>query len=102
MDTLVSLGSGVSFLWSLYLVFAMITSPASERVHSLHGLYFESAAMILTLITVGKLLETLAKGRTTSAIKSLISLAPRTARVIRDGKEIEILSKMLHGVTYSS
>lgn len=93
MDTLVSLGSGVSFLWSLYLVFVMITSPASERAHYLHELYFESAAMILTLITVGKLLETVAKGRTTSAIKSLIALTPRTARVIRDGKEVEILSK---------
>lgn len=91
MDTLVALGSGVSYLWSLYLVFAMIGAPHSA--HYLHELYFESAAMILTLVTVGKLLEVIAKGKTTDAIKGLIKLTPKVARVIRDGKEVEILSK---------
>ena len=85
MDTLVALGSGVSYLYSLAVTVMMAT--AEHPSHYLHQLYFESAAMILTLITVGKLLEARAKGRTTDAIKSLISLAPRTARVERDGAE---------------
>ena len=91
MDTLVALGSGVSFLWSVYLVFAMIGSADGHAI--LHSLYFESAAMIVTLITLGKLLESIAKGKTTSAIKELMSLTPDTVRVIRDGKEEIIESK---------
>ena len=86
MDTLVALGSGVSYVYSIYLT----TSVASA--HDLHGLYFESAAMILTLITVGKMLEARAKGKTTNAIKSLIDLSPKTATVVRDGVTMTILS----------
>lgn len=89
MDTLVALGSGVSYLYSLYVVFLMTVESSA---HHLHHLYFESAAMILTLITVGKMLEERAKGRTTDAISSLISLSPKTATVIRDGVEITIPS----------
>ncbi len=88
MDTLVALGSGVSYTWSVYLVFDMIIEK--RGAHALHGLYFESAAMILTLITVGKMLESMAKGRTTNAIKALLSLTPSTASVIRDGVEVKI------------
>ncbi len=89
MDTLVALGSSVSFLWSTYVFFAMcgkITDGAanSTLMNMYHGqLYFESAAMIPALITVGKTLESLSKGRTTSALKSLLDLAPKTAKVIR-------------------
>ena len=94
MDTLVSLGSGASFVWSVCTLFMMTRAQANGailRVHELmSGLYFESAAMILTLITVGKLLEAVSKGRTTSALKSLIQLAPKTASVIRDGAEVII------------
>lgn len=93
MDTLVALGSGVSFLWSVYLVVMMGISSPSESHEYLHKLYFESAAMILTLITVGKLLEAIAKGKTTSAISALIKLTPKTVTVIRDGKECVVLSK---------
>ncbi|MBR6872710.1 MAG: heavy metal translocating P-type ATPase [Ruminococcus sp.] len=90
MDTLVALGSAASFGWSTYVLFEM-TSADTERAHELmHGLYFESAAMILTLITVGKLLEARSKGKTTDALKSLMSLAPQTACVIRDGVETVI------------
>ena len=88
MDTLVALGSGVSFIYSTVLLFAMCVS--TDPHHYLHELYFESAAMIVTLITVGKLLESIAKGKTTSAVKSLMSLTPDTARVLRDEKEIII------------
>ncbi len=88
MDTLVSLGSGVSFAYSVYAVFRMCADV--HNAHLLHGLYFESAAMILTLITVGKMLEARAKGRTTDAINSLIKLSPRTATVLRDGVEVKI------------
>ena len=89
MDTLVSLGSGVSFVYSVLIVFLMCEGAfAGEDIHHyLHGLYFESAAMILVLITLGKLLEAKAKGKTTGAIKSLMDLAPKMATVIRDGKE---------------
>ena len=91
MDTLVSLGSGVSFLWSVWLFASMIKLQLSGDVsgaqHLLHGLYFESAAMILTLITVGKTLEAKAKGKTTDAIRSLNKLRPKTATLIVDGKE---------------
>ena len=88
MDTLVSLGSAASFAYSVYLLFLMTAENSGELLyHRLHGLYFESAAMILTLITVGKLLEAISKGRTTNALKSLMELAPETATVIKDGKE---------------
>ena len=89
MDTLVALGSGVSFLWSLFVFFrmcGMITNgTANSELHELYHnqLYFESAAMIPALITVGKTLESLSKGRTTNALKSLMDLAPKTARVLR-------------------
>ena len=90
MDTLVALGSGVSYFYSIYVVLMML--GAEHSGHYLHQLYFESAAMILTLITVGKMLESRAKGKTTDAIQSLISLAPKTATVIRDGVEQTILA----------
>jgi len=90
MDTLVSLGSGVSFVYSVYLVFLMCAQTAAEQHESLHGLYFESAAMILTLITVGKLLESYSKGKTTNALKSLMKLAPKSAVLLRDGKEVTV------------
>ena len=88
MDTLVALGSGVSYIYSLGIVILMIGQE--HQAHYLHQLYFESAAMILTLITVGKMLEARAKGRTTDAINGLLRLAPRTACVLRDGREILI------------
>ncbi len=88
MDTLVSLGSAASFGYSLYLLFAMTAAEHPE--HLLHGLYFESAAMILALITLGKMLEARSKGKTTDAIKALMKLAPKTATVIRDGEEITV------------
>ena len=83
MDTLVAMGSGASFLWSVAVVFQM---TADNSAHLLHELYFESAAMILTLITVGKTLEAKSKGRTTDALKALMDMKPKTARVIIDGK----------------
>ena len=86
MDTLVAMGAGAAFIYSTALTFLMAQDP-THAMHQLHGLYFESAAMILTLITVGKLLEERSKGRTTDAIRSLMELAPETARVIREGKE---------------
>jgi len=89
MDTLVSLGSAVSFVYSVALLYLMVADPINAR-HYLHGLYFESAAMILVLISLGKLLEARAKGRTTDAIKSLMSLSAKTVTVIRDGEELEI------------
>lgn len=94
MDTLVSLGSGASFIYSVWVVFSMSSEYVSGSIdmaaHHLHGLYFESAAMILSLITVGKLLESLAKGRTTDAINGLLELSPKTATVIRDELELTI------------
>lgn len=90
MDTLVALGSGSSFAYSLVLLFMMTAQSGEHAMHLLHGLYFESAAMILTLITVGKTLEAYSKGKTTDAIKKLMELAPDFARVIRDGKEVTI------------
>ena len=86
MDTLVSLGSGVSYIYSIYLTFGV------KSHHDLHALYFESAAMILALITVGKMLEAGAKGRTTDAINSLIDLAPKIATVKRDGELLTVLA----------
>jgi Cu2+-exporting ATPase len=97
MDTLVSLGSGASFIYSVVLVFTM-TSANADKIHILHGLYFESAAMILVLITLGKMLEAIAKGKTTDALDKLTSLAPESATVIRDGKEIAVpISEVLVG-----
>ncbi len=87
MDTLVTLGSGVSFLYSTVILFLM-TAEHSESL--MNELYFESAAMILTLITVGKLLESRSKGKTTDALKSLMKLAPKTATVIRNGAETTV------------
>ena len=94
MDTLVAMGSAASFCWSTYVLFAMTGAQLagdSEAVMSyMHGFYFESAAMILTLITVGKMLEARSKGKTTDALKSLMKLAPQTAVVERGGIETEI------------
>ncbi len=84
MDTLVALGSGASFIYSLCILFMMTAEPSHTLLHSL---YFESAAMILTLITLGKMLEAHSKDKTTDAIKDLLALAPKTATVIRDGEE---------------
>ena len=92
MDTLVALGSLASFGWSAYLTVRMIFDSAHAHGY-LHELYFESAAMILGFITLGKLLESVAKGKTTNAIKGLLELAPKTAHVVRDGKEITVPSK---------
>ncbi len=91
MDTLVSMGSGISFLYSIVVIFGVFAAENGEiAMHKLHGLYFESAAMILTLITVGKMLEERAKGKTTSALKALMDLSPKTATVERDGQQIVI------------
>ncbi len=91
MDTLVAIGSGASFVYSVYVLFAMTASQINGDeqavMHGLHDLYFESAAMILTLITVGKMLEVRAKGKTTDALASLMDLAPKNATVLKDGKE---------------
>ena len=91
MDTLVALGASASFLYSTYALFAMtdaqLHGSAEAVMGYMHEFYFESAAMILTLITVGKMLEARSKGKTTDALKSLMKLAPRTANVLRDGKE---------------
>ena len=90
MDTLVSMGSGVSFLWSVFLLFRMTAVSDEAAMELLHQLNFESAAMIVTLITVGKLLEAKAKGRTTDALKSLMKLAAKTAVVERNGEAVEV------------
>lgn len=96
MDTLVSLGSGASFIYSVAMMFSMLSPELAgeggleQRHEILHGLYFESAAMILVLITLGKMLEAVAKGRTTDALDRLSRLAPSEARVIRDGAEISV------------
>ena len=91
MDTLVALGSAASFLYSTYALFAMADAQAlgnmEHAAHYLHEFYFESAAMILTLITVGKMLEARSKGKTTDALKSLMKLAPKTATLLVDGAE---------------
>ncbi len=91
MDTLVALGSGASFVYSLaalYVLTARLAEGDMESVHHIvHNLYFETAAMIPTLITVGKMLEAMSKGRTTDALKGLMKLAPKTAVLLRDGKE---------------
>ena len=94
MDTLVAMGSMASFVWSVYALLAMTraqTDGNAELVMEyMMEFYFESAAMILTLITVGKMLEARSKGKTTDALKSLISLAPKTALIERDGKEVTV------------
>ena len=94
MDTLVAMGSGVSFLWSTYVLFAMtsaqVKGDSAAVMEYMHEFYFESAAMILTLITVGKMLEARSKGRTTDALKGLMKLAPKTATIIRDGQEVTV------------
>ena len=94
MDTLVSLGAGASFIYSTYALFAMTGAQVhgdSELVmHYMHEFYFESAAMILALITLGKMLEARSKGKTTNALKGLMELSPKTAVIERDGKEITV------------
>lgn len=94
MDTLVALGSAASYSWSVYALFAMTGAQVSGDVHAvmmyMDEFYFESAAMILTLITVGKMLEAKSKGKTTDALKSLMKLAPQTAVLVRDGKEVTV------------
>lgn len=94
MDTLVALGSGASFVYSVYVLFAMTDAQVkgdAELVMSyMHEFYFESAAMILTLITVGKMLEAHSKGKTTNALKALLNLAPKKATLLIDGKETEV------------
>ena len=91
MDTLIALGSSAAFGYSTYALFKMTTVHGEHAMHVMHSeFYFEAAAMILTLITVGKMLEARSKGRTTDALKSLMKLAPKTARLIRDGEEVEV------------
>lgn len=92
MDTLVALGSGAAFIYSTAVLFSMTAHPDQAK-HLIHDLYFEAAAMILTLITVGKMLEARAKGKTTDAIAGLIKLTPETATVIRNEKETSVLVK---------
>ena len=94
MDTLVALGSSASFIYSTYALFAMTDAQIQGNLEAVHGymheFYFESAAMILTLITVGKMLEARSKGKTTDALKSLMKLAPKTATVLVNGVETEV------------
>ena len=94
MDTLVALGSSASFLWSTYALFAMTRAQVDGNeelvMHYMMEFYFESAAMILTLITVGKMLEARSKGKTTDALKSLMKLAPKTATLLRGGAEVSV------------
>lgn len=100
MDTLVAMGSGVSFFWSLYCLFAMTDAQVKQNteavINYMDNFYFESAAMILTLITVGKFLEAKSKGKTTSALKSLMKLAPKTATIIRNDSEISVDVEEVH------
>ena len=94
MDTLVALGSMASFVWSTYALFAMTRAQVDGNdelvMHYMMEFYFESAAMILTLITVGKMLEARSKGKTTDALKSLMKLAPKTATLVRDDAEVTV------------
>ncbi len=94
MDTLVALGSGASFVYSVCVTFALLGAQSAgdhaAAAEYAHGLYFESAAMILALITVGKMLEARAKGKTTDALRSLMDLAPKTAVVVRGGEEVRV------------
>ena len=95
MDTLVALGAGAAYVYSTYALFAMTDAQVKGNMSGvmayMHEFYFESAAMILTLITLGKLLEARSKGKTTDALKGLMKLAPKTATVLRDGKEQEVV-----------
>ena len=105
MDTLVALGSGAAFVYSTYALFAMtgaqVRGDLAAVEHYMMEFYFESAAMILTLITVGKMLEARSKGRTTDALKGLMRLAPKTATVVRDGQELEIpVEQLLQGEVF--
>ncbi len=95
MDTLVALGSASAFIYSVYTLATMIFVDSLAGHRALHNLYFETAAMILALITVGKMLESRAKGKTADALKGLMSLAPKTATVIRDGEETVISADMV-------
>lgn len=94
MDTLVALGSGASFVYSTYALFAMSAEAVAGNMeaahHYIHEFYFESAAMILALITVGKMLEARSKGKTTDALRSLMNLAPKTATILRDCEEVTV------------
>ena len=94
MDTLVAMGSGVSFVYSVVVLFlmtdAVVKGNGARTMELMNSFYFESAAMILTLITVGKMLEARSKGKTTDALRSLMKLAPKTAVVVRNGQEIEV------------
>lgn len=94
MDTLVALGSGASFIYSTYALFAMTQVQVQGDMEAvmtyMHEFYFESAAMILTLITVGKMLEARSKGKTTDALKSLMKMAPKTATILQDGQEVTV------------
>lgn len=92
MDTLVAMGSGVSYVWSITVLFAMTRAASDgQELHGyLHELYFESAAMILALITIGKMLEAMSKGRTTDALKSLMKLSPKSAVLEQDGAEVSV------------
>lgn len=105
MDTLVALGSGAAFVYSTYALFAMtdaqIKGDMAGVMSYMHEFYFESAAMILTLITVGKMLEAKSKGRTTDALKGLMKLAPKTATIIRDGEEVKVhINQVKKGDTF--
>ena len=105
MDTLVALGSMASFVWSVYALFAMTRAQVDGNsqlvMHYMMEFYFESAAMILTLITIGKMLEARSKGKTTDALKGLMKLAPKTAVVIRNGQEITIpIDQVVKGDTF--
>ena len=100
MDTLVALGSAASFIYSVYALFAMTDAVVKGQddmvMHYMHEFYFESAAMILTLITVGKMLEAKSKGKTTDALKGLMKLAPKTAVLVKDGVEQTVPIEQLH------
>lgn len=105
MDTLVALGSMASFLWSVYALFAMtraqVDGDSAAVMNYMMDFYFESAAMILTLITVGKMLEARSKGKTTDALKSLMKLAPKTAVVVRKGQEFTVpIEQVQKGETF--
>ena len=100
MDTLVALGSAAAFGYSVYALLAMTVSP--DPAHYLHEFYFESAAMILALITLGKMLEARSKGKTTNALKSLMKLAPKTATLLRDGTEVTVpISEVRRGDVFT-
>ncbi|WP_298902453.1 heavy metal translocating P-type ATPase [uncultured Ruminococcus sp.] len=100
MDTLVALGSGAAFVYSTYALFAMTDAQVKGNMDAvmnyMHEFYFESAAMILTLITVGKMLEAHSKGKTTDALKGLMDLSPKTAVLLRSGKEVTVPIEQVH------